>query len=140
MSATLSALTSLRTYRGNLEPTRTYVKRWWHWLPTPGLPCDGVMTLGQVKEKSYGVDEDVYAVCEVKSVWPAARMFVVRKLGADAGSDQEQYQTTIHPGGRTFCTCKAGQCKTEVCRHRCGLAAVMAAGLLPKRELQGDVA
>lgn len=137
----VATLAGLRTFRGTLEPTRTYARRWWHWLPTPGLPCDGVLTLGQVKEKSYDFDEQVYAVCEVKSVWPGARMFVVRKLGADQGGDDEQYQTTFHPGGRgSQCNCKAGQCKTEVCRHRCGLAAVMAAGLLPRRELQGDVA
>jgi hypothetical protein len=136
-----AALASLRTYRGEMAATRTYHRRWWLWIPAPRAESfDGYLLLGQVAAKSYQFDEDTYAICEVKSVWPGARMFVVRKLGAEAGSDQEQYQTTFPAGGRpSICTCRAGLCKVEICRHRCGLAAVMAAGLLPKRQLGGDV-
>ena len=122
--------------QGELPPTRTYSRRWWRWLVLPGLPCDGVMTLGQVIAKSGGIDEQTYGVEEVRSRHFGMRSFCVRKLGAATGADDEQYTTTI--GHRnSVCTCTAGRTRTEICRHRDGLAALIAAGALPAKELIG---
>lgn len=118
---------------GKLEPTRTYSARWWKWIETPGLPCDGVMILGQVTEKSGEVDEQCYGVEEVRCAFPGGREFAVRKLGAAVGSEEEQYRTQVLPRG-SYCTCKAGKTRQEVCRHRCGLEAATQAGAIPAKQ------
>jgi hypothetical protein len=123
-------MTDLRFVRGKMEPTRTYSSRWWSWLETPGLPFDGVLTLGQVVEKSGEVDEAAYGVCEVPCAFPGGRSFCVRKLGAALGSDEESYTTTILPRS-SVCTCKSGRCRNEICRHRDGVSAAILAGAIP---------
>lgn len=126
----------LRFVRGKLEPTRTYSRRWWSWLETPGLSCDGVLTLGQVVEKSGEVDEQVYGVQEVRCSFAGGRSFAVRKFGAAVGSEEEAYTTSILPRN-SVCNCKAGQCRVEICRHRCGLTAAVMAGAIPAKQLMG---
>jgi hypothetical protein len=125
-----------RTARGQLEPTRTWLRRWWLWIDTPGLPCDGVLVLGQVAAKGYELDEQSYGVQEIRCSWPGGRAFAVRKLGAAVGGDDEQYTTTILPR-TSVCTCKAGRTRTERCRHRDALAALIQAGVLPARRIEG---
>jgi hypothetical protein len=127
---------NIRVVGGKLEPTRTFSSRWWKWIETPGLPCDGILILGQVAEKSGEVDEQTYGVEEVRCTYPGGRTFAVRKLGAAVGGDDEQYTTTILPRA-TLCTCKAGRTHTEVCRHRDGLAALIESGALPRKSLIG---
>lgn len=101
------------------------------------MSCDGFLFLGQVKEKSYDVDEQTYGVEEVRSSFgPGWRSFSVRKLSAEEGAEDEQYTTSIGPRGST-CTCKAGRTRNEVCRHRDGLTAAIKAGAVPKKQLQG---
>lgn len=125
-----------RTARGMMEPTKTYAKRWWLWIDTPGAAFDGFLLLGQLAEKGYEIDEQTYAVCEVRCAFPGGRSFAVRKLGAELGSEQEMYTVTVLPRG-SQCTCKAGRTRQEVCRHRSGLEAIIAAGVLPRRPMQG---
>lgn len=138
VASPLAPLSSLRTFRGSLEPTRTYARRWWLWIPTPGMPCDGFILLGQVPAKSYDVDEQTYGVAEVPSVhgfgW---RSFAVRKCGAAPGGVDEMYTCSIGPRGVSVCTCKAGRTRNEVCRHRDGLRAAIEAGAIPRKDLQG---
>ncbi len=121
---------------GKMEATRTYSHRWWKWIDTPGLPCDGILILGQVVEKSGEVDEQTYGCEEVRCAFPGGREFAVRKLGASVGGEDEQYRTQILPRG-SYCTCKAGRTRTEVCRHRSGLEAATQAGAIPVKELIG---
>lgn len=121
---------------GKLEPTRTFIARWWKWIDTPGLPCDGILILGQVAEKSGEVDEQTYGVESVPCSWPGGVSFAVRKLGAGLGSDEEMYTTTILPRS-SVCTCKAGRTRTDVCRHRCGLEAAIEAGAVSRRQVVG---
>ena len=123
--------------KGKLEPTRTYSRRWWSWLVVPGTPCDGFLMLGQIKEKGGQVDEATYGVEEMPPRSLGWRCFIVRKLSAEVGADDEQYTTQIGNRGSSVCTCTAGSTRQEICRHRCGLTAVIAAGALPVRELQG---
>jgi hypothetical protein len=123
--------------KGVLEATRTYQKRWWQWLEVPSAPCDGFLMLGQIKEKGGAVDEATYGVEEVPPRALGWRCFIVRKLEADIGAPDEQYVTQIGNRGVSVCSCTAGQTRQEICRHRCGLAAVIAAGSLPVKELQG---
>jgi hypothetical protein len=121
---------------GKLEPTRTYSARWWKWLDVPGLPCDGIIELGQVTEKSGEVDVSLYGVEEVRCSFAGGRSFAVRKLGAELGGDDEQYTTTILPRN-SICTCKAGRTRTEVCRHRDGLVAAAESGAIPRKQHVG---
>lgn len=121
---------------GKLQPTKTFVSRWWKWIDTPGLCCDGILILGQVAEKSGEVDEQTYGVEEVRCAFPGGRDFAVRKLGAAVGSDEEQYRTQVLPRA-SHCTCRAGQTRTEVCRHRDGLQAATQAGAIPVKHLIG---
>jgi hypothetical protein len=128
----------LKTFRGSMDATATYAKRWWLYIPTPGMPCDGFLLLGQVKAKSYEFDEQTYGIQEVPSPhgfgW---RSFSIRKCGAELGAEDEAYTTSIGPRGVSVCTCKAGSTRQEVCRHRCGLKAAIEAQALPKQQLQG---
>jgi hypothetical protein len=132
----MDLMPSIKTFRGTMDSTRTYSRRWWLLIPTPAMPFDAILLLGQVKDKSYEVDEQTYGVLEIRSAFPKARAFVVRKCGAELGGDDEQYLTTIAPAGGS-CTCKAGKTRQEICRHRDGIRAAILAGALPKRELQG---
>ncbi len=126
----------IRVVGGKLEPTRTFSSRWWKWIDTPGLPCDGVLILGQVVEKSGEVDEQTYGVQEVSCSWPKGRSFAVRKLGAELGGDDEQYTCSILPRS-SVCTCRAGKTRTEVCRHRDGLQAAIDAGAIKRTQAIG---
>lgn len=132
----MDLMPSLKTFQGSMEPTRTYSKRWWLLIHLPGMPFDAILLLGQVKDKSYGIDESTYGLLEIRSAFPNSRAFVLRKCGSKPGSDEEQYLTTIAPRGAS-CTCKAGKTRTEICRHRDGITAAILAGALPQRELQG---
>jgi hypothetical protein len=129
-------ISGVRVVSGKLEPTRTYSARWWKWLEIPSLPCDGILELGQVTEKSGEVDASLYGVEEVRCVFAGGRSFAVRKLGAEVGGEDEQYTTTVLPRN-SVCTCKAGRTRNEVCRHRDGIVAVIEAGVLPKKQLIG---
>lgn len=126
----------IRVVGGKLEPTRTYSARWWKWIETPSLPCEGILILGQVEEKSGKVDESLYGVEEVRCAFPGGREFAVRKLGAAVGGDDEAYRTQVLPRG-SVCTCKAGRTHTERCRHRDGLSAAVEAGVIPLKHLIG---
>ena len=119
-----------------LEPTRTFSHRWASWLVVPMAPCDGFLTLGQVEEKSGNVDESMYGVEEINCGFPGGRSFAVRKLGATMGGDDEMYRTDILPRS-SQCSCKAGRVRQEICRHRDSLTALIAAGMLPVREMVG---
>lgn len=127
----------IRLVRGKLEATRTYNRRWWTWIQSPGLPCDGFLLLGQTKEKGGDIDEQTYGVDEVPPKAMGYRCFAVRKLGAEIGADDEAYTTQIGPRGVSACSCKAGRTHAERCRHRDGLAALIQAGAIPARQLQG---
>lgn len=138
MTATRGPLTTLRTFRGTMEATRAFVKRWWLWIPTPGMSCDGFLLLGQVPEKTFDVQEDTYGVSEVRPTWGHGwRAFAVRKCGAEPGGEDEMYTTSIGPGGKSTCTCKAGRTRNEVCRHRDGLRAAIQAGAIPPKRIEG---
>jgi len=124
----------MNVYRGKLEPTKTYRKRWWLFVPTPAMPCDGFLLLGQLPAQSLDIDEQTYGVQEVRSPHGLGwRSFSVRKLGAAVGAADEQYTTSVGPGGKSVCTCDAGRARTEVCRHRCGLRAACDAGAIPTK-------
>lgn len=129
-------MNDIRSVGGKMEATRTYCQRWWRWVSTPGLSCDGILILGQVAEKKGVVDESVYGVEEVPCSFPGGRSFCVRKLGAAVGSDEEMYTTTVYPRTST-CTCKAGRTHTEICRHRDGLRAAIEAGAIESKQLAG---
>jgi hypothetical protein len=129
----------MKTARGTMAATTTYAQRWWLWIEAPGMPCDGFLLLGQIKDKATAteIDEQTYGIQEVRSPHGIGwRSFSVRKLGTDLGAADEQYTTSIGPRG-SVCTCKAGSTRQEVCRHRCGLSAAIAAGAIPKKQLQG---
>lgn len=133
----MQPLAGLKTARGSMSATATYAKRWWLWLTIPGSCCDGFLFLGQVKEKSYDVDEQTYGVEEVRSPFgPGWRSFSVRKLSAEEGAEDEQYTTSVGPRS-SVCTCKSGRTRSEVCRHRDAFKAMIDAGVLPKKKLEG---
>jgi hypothetical protein len=127
----------IRVVGGKMEATKTCAARWWKWIETPGLPCDGILILGQVEEKSGKVDEQTYGVETVPCSWPGGRSFAVRKLGAEIGGDDEMYTTSIGPGGKSVCTCSAGRARVEVCRHRDSLRAAILAGAVPPKRIEG---
>lgn len=129
-------MTGIKCVGGKMDATRTYCNRWWKWISTPGLPCEGILLLGQMTEKKGDVDEQLYGVEEVGCSYLGGRSFAVRKLGAAVGSEEEAYTTTILPR-TSICTCKGGKCRTEICRHRDGLASAIQAGVIPAKTLIG---
>lgn len=128
-------LSRLAVFEGRLEPTRTWARRWWKWFVLPFAPCDGFLLVGQVAEKSFELDEAVYGVQEVPSRAFGYRTFAVKKLTA-VTPEEALYTTSVSARGST-CTCRAGQCRVDVCKHRSGLEAIIAAGILPRRPMQG---
>ncbi len=107
-----------------LPDTLTFERRWLQYIPTPGLPCDGVLTMGQQDRKSGTLDVTTYGIQEVPCVHGAGRSWAVVKFGTD-----DLYTTSVLPRV-SVCTCKAGKCRNEVCRHRDGLKALVEAGVL----------
>lgn len=124
---------------GDLKPTATYARRWWHWRPgddaATGVECDGVLTIGMAKGRRAGskIEEDHYAVQELDCIGRPGRSFLLLNL---FDSDQpDVYQATLYADGVTNCTCTAGQCRvpgtpdaSQGCKHRDALLAVIAAG------------
>jgi hypothetical protein len=129
-------MTGIQCVGGKMDATRTYCNRWWKWICTPGLPCEGILLLGQMTEKKGDVDEQLYGIEEVKCSHLGGRSFAVRKLGAAVGSEEEAYTTTIMPRN-SVCTCKSGRTRTEVCRHRDGIKAAIDANAITQKQLIG---
>lgn len=130
-------MNGMKIRKGTLEPTRTWCRRWWSFLTSDMLPCDGILMVGQLKEKGGSVDECTYGIEELPPINFGWRLFLVRKLEADIGAEDEMYRTEIGPRGVSVCSCTAGKCRVEICKHRCAIAALIGAGVLPARELQG---
>lgn len=112
---------------GDLEPTATYAARSYRWVP--GDAGDGrVGTLDLILRKRKGgpVEHDQYAVVEEPAI--GYRSFLLLNL-TDPGQE-DVYRTNIGPRGAE-CTCKAGSYRVAVCKHRDGLAALLAKNHLP---------
>lgn len=123
---------------GSLEPTATYQRRDWIWIPAaPGVYDDdriGSLTILLQKGKggnckpevdTYGVQEDLH------TDRPAgARVFLLRN---DTDPDQpDVYACTVGADHRgeihQRCTCRAGE-NGKACKHTAALLAMIEEGL-----------
>lgn len=122
---------------GELPPTLTFARRRWVWLPATNAPDYRLGTLHVVQEATsrngrkrpakvdaatYGVVEDV----DPQHPHPGVRVFMLVKDGSAAG---EIYSVVVGES-HASCSCVAAQCKVEVCKHRCGVRALLSEGLI----------
>jgi hypothetical protein len=117
---TISAILS-----GSLPDTATYHHRRWEWTPRVGDECDdrdGTLAIWQTRGSR--PEFDAYAVQE-DGPRPGVmgRVFLLLNLGSEGG---DVYETVIGP--TAYCTCRAGQTRTPLCKHRDSLAAAIDAG------------
>lgn len=125
----------IRAHEFTLPDTLSIGWRRGAWIPTPHVGGDGVLSLSQRPLKGGGSDLECYAVEEVQPERFGTRCFLFVKL---TDPDQERpYKCVV--GREQSCTCDAGRkgFRRTSCRHRDALNALIAAGILPVRELQG---
>jgi len=118
-----------------LPDTLTFGWRKLVWVPTPRESCDGVLSFSQRPIKGGGTDHDVYGVEELPPDRPGVRVF---ELVNFTDTEQEQpYKCVV--GAEQRCSCEAGVkgFRRTSCKHRDCLAALIVAGALPVREVQG---
>jgi len=100
---------------GVLEPTRTYARREFQWIPT--VAGEGVLVVRQRRTRDGREDAAVYAVEETtRGVGSPERVFlVVNMTDPDA---PEPYEVAVRAGDAVRCSCKAAKCRNPVCKHR----------------------
>ena len=122
---------------GDLQPTLTYARREWEWVPTGD--GDGVLTIRLWKGERAGskCESDTYQVQEEHSPGCRGRSFLLLNLTDESQSDV--YRCVVG-GPYQHCTCTAGSVKRiESCKHRDALKAMLAemAPEQPKRDWSG---
>lgn len=124
----------------DLGPTRTYGRRSACWIPVDETDerwdgRTGSLITNVQKAAGYGrrCEVDSYAVEEVPlEPGEHGRAFLLVKTDprTDDPAADEVYRCVVNDrGGR--CTCKAGSCRVEVCKHRDALALVISYDVLP---------
>lgn len=124
-----------KAVRGELPDTLTFGWRKWLWVPTPGHGGDGILSMSQRPLKGGGSDLDSYGVEEVQPEHRGSRSFLFINL---TDEEQEQpYRCTV--GAVNQCSCDAGRkgFRRTSCKHRDATQAMIVAGVLPARVLQG---
>lgn len=119
---------------GSLEPTATYARRDWIWIPAaPGVyDDDRIGSLTIVLQKGKGgnckPEVDTYGVqeCHHTDRPAGARVFLLRN---DTDAEQpDVYACTVGADHRgeihSRCTCEAGK-RGKVCKHTCALNALL---------------
>lgn len=104
-----------------MVPCATYAIRSAEWIPAfDGLPAHLVIRL----QRKAGCKEHaaVYGVRELPSDG-SAREFELTKT---TGRQRVTYICVI--GREMSCTCRAGECKEELCKHRSALQCLLATG------------
>lgn len=152
MTATFAEpLCVLDMRQGVLEPTPTYRRREWRWIPfAPGSVFDGMLAIflqhaerGN-RRKPVKQESDYYAVVEVNDPrLPAGvRSFILCNAkppeedepGPNGEPRADQYECTVG-GFREFCSCAMGgfdQRRVEEtgCKHRSAMRALCEEGVL----------
>lgn len=125
----------LEAHSADLGPTLTYAKRSMCWIPLkPGVPHnsseDGRLLVNQQVARGYGckVDSDTYGLEEQPQ--PIGRMGRVFLLVNLSDKTQEQPYEVYIGQPLNQCTCKAGKCKLEECKHRAACAYLVANDLI----------
>lgn len=122
-------LSILDAVSDEMEPTRTYARRVWLWVPADtthpawdGRLGDLTIQLQRTRRAGCRVEQDTYAVQD--EYGPDGREFLLLNL---TDPDQEDVYR-VHPESQT-CSCTAAQCG-QICKHRDALSALLARGHL----------
>ena len=112
---------------GVLEPTRTYARREFRWIPT--VAGEGVLVVRQRRTRDGREDAAVYAVEETtRGVGSPERVFLVLCVTDEDGA--EPYEVVVRCGTPLHCTCKAAKCRLAVCKHRDAVSLLVKSGVL----------
>ena len=116
---------TLDTVAIDMPPTATYAARSCEWVPPmPGVPGHLVI---RVRKTAGGKETaDVYAVKDTAPGSPVRREFLLTRTTGPAPAAYVCVVGVPEP----ICTCRAGECRTESCKHLDCLAALVAAGEL----------
>ena len=123
------------THGGELEPTKSWSRRSWHWIPSPDRASgrrDGLLCIRQQHGKGLNVksETDVYACEEQTPEGFPGRVFLLTNVTDDQSPDS--YQTFVGDGIDS-CTCPAARYGAKVCKHRCSIRALIASGAIGMR-------
>lgn len=111
----------------DLEPTATYARREAAWIPG-AEPGEGVLEVWQWRGRRAGskVEFDRYEVQPDEPIGVYGRAFLL--LNTTDPEQPDVYRCVVGPN--PTCTCKAGLCRVDVCKHRDALAALINDGVL----------
>ena len=107
---------------GALQPTKTYARREFQWLPTADR--EGVLVIRQRRTAGGREDKDVYLVEEQTRHGSPYREFLV--VNATDPDQPDAYQVTLIRGHVVGCTCMADRCKVPVCKHKDAIEMIVA--------------
>lgn len=127
---------------GELNPTASYKRRWWTWVPIddPAALAIGRLTISLQKGVRPGckVESDCYGVDEVPCVGFIGREFQLANLTDLVNPNVYRVRIGVREHDDT-CTCDAGQVGRYVCKHVDTLRAILVEGCIPDpREFPAD--
>lgn len=129
----------MRVYRFQLEPTATYRQRSCLWFE--GVASgDGILTITVIYTKAFRMEQDTYGVEEVPGAQFGERRFQFIRVTEQRGESPQEQPYVVAIGGRfNACSCDAGAkgFRRSNCKHLDSVLALLAAGKLPARPLQG---
>lgn len=125
----------LDTLTGECSPTKTYARRQWVYVPEDrGAPgwTGAYAHVTIVMQKTGGgfakAETFKYLVEEQVEHGRAGRLFILVKRGPE-NPDGELYECFVADDERlSSCTCTAGQCRVDNCKHRDCIRDIIANG------------
>lgn len=129
----------MNVYRFQLEPTATYRQRACLWF-TNVASGDGVLTITVIYTKAFRMEQDTYGVEEIPGREFGERRFQFVRVTEQRGESPQEQPYVVAVGGRfSGCSCDAGMkaFRRATCKHLDSVLALLAAGKLPARPLQG---
>lgn len=124
-----------------MPPTRSYPRRWAFFVPLDlfaGEPGRCTVKIHQQHGYRSGnkIEEDTYRIENCGPVPGAmARQFLFENVGDE--SQDQPYLVTVGPH-ISQCTCKAGKCRTESCKHRSFASMILDLDLMPDWDAPGS--
>jgi hypothetical protein len=126
-----------KPFEFELSATDSYMTRRGIWIYGGGSG-DGILVIVVVSAKAYKLESHLYGLEEVQPKYPSTRAFqLVRATGNEDRPQEQPYVVTT--GKFQSCTCDSGRMgrRRGTCKHLDAVTAILAAGKLPTRQLQG---
>lgn len=124
-------------YRFELPPTATYRRRSCVWYTSPTFQGDGLLTVTLIHAKSFKVEMDAYAIEELGAEQFGTRRFQLVGVVNEHEPPVLPYVLVTGAFRKCGCECGAKGYKRAECKHIHAVEALIRAGKLPVRQMQG---